>query len=127
MEKEALFAFLDREFPGRWALEAREQLALGGQEPYFVVMKDKAGQIQGFCHVSVTEDGYGGLGPIGIAKAVRGHSAGDYIQRQSLVHLRSLGAKEICIDWTILKDFYGKFGFQPVRTYRGSYKQVHEK
>lgn len=127
VEKEALFAFLDREFPGRWALEAREQLALGGQEPYFVVMKDKAGQIQGFCHVSVTEDGYGGLGPIGIAKAVRGHSAGDYIQRQSLVHLRSLGAKEICIDWTILKDFYGKFGFQPVRTYRGSYKQVHEK
>ncbi|WOC32783.1 MULTISPECIES: GNAT family N-acetyltransferase [Caproicibacterium] len=127
VEKEALFAFLDREFPGRWALEAREQLAQGRQEPYFVLLKDKAGQVQGFCHVSVKEDGSGGLGPIGIAKAVRGHCVGEYLQRQSFMHLRSLGAREVCIDWTILKDFYGKFGFQPVRTYRGSWKQVQEK
>lgn len=126
-EKDALYAFLDREFPGRWALEARTQLSQANQERFFVVLKDKTGAMQGFCHVSAAEDGNGGLGPIGIAKAVRGHRVGDYLLRQSLLHLRRIGAREVCIDWTILKDFYGRFGFQPVRTYRGSYKQVRKK
>lgn len=123
-EKEKLFAFLDQEFPGRWALEAREQLTREHQEPYFVILKDKAGDVQGYCHVSAEPDGTGGLGPIGISKAVRGHCVGDFLLRESLLHLRSLGAKDICIDWTILKDFYGKFGFESVRTFRGSYKQI---
>ena len=118
---------MDREFPGRWALEARTQLSQADQERFFVVLKDKTGAVQGFCHVSVAEDGNGGLGPIGIAQTVRGHRVGDYLLRQSLLHLRRIGAREVCIDWTILKDFYGRFGFQPVRTYRGSYKQVLKK
>ena len=34
--------------------------------------------------LSVDDKGYGGLGPIGIAKKIRGKHVGDYILNQSL-------------------------------------------
>lgn len=126
-EKEALFAFLSREFPGRWEWEARQQLAQPNQERYFLLLKNAAGLVQGYCHVSASPDGSGGLGPVGIAKELRGQHLGDFLLAASLQHLRRLGVQKVCIDWTILQKFYGQFGFQVVRTYRGAKKQVKEK
>lgn len=124
-EKLELYKFLQDEFPGRWTASITEYLENGGNPREIVVLKDKADQsIKGFCKVQVEEDKSGGLGPIGIAKAVRGKRVGEYILQQSLLHLRNLGGKNICIDWTILKDFYGKFDFNPIRIYRGAYKEI---
>lgn len=67
-------------------------------------------EIVGYCMLSVDEKGYGGLGPIGIAKKIRGKHVGDFILNQSLQQLKQIGAVRVNIDWTILKDFYGQFG-----------------
>ena len=101
-----------------------EYLKNHGDRNRIVAMKKKENdEICGFCMVSCNSDGDGGLGPIGIARAVRGHHVGDYILRQSLCQLRKIGGRRICIDWTILKNFYGQFGFTPVRTFRAGYKE----
>ena len=73
--------------------------------------------------ISVNKRGYGGLGPIGIAKKIRGKHVGDYILNQSLQQLRKIGAVRVNIDWTILKDFYGQFGFEVERPYLAAYKE----
>ena len=66
--------------------------------------------------------GYGGLGPIGIAKDIRGRCVGNFILQRSLMQLRAIGVTRVNIDWTILKDFYGQFDFKPERTYRAGYR-----
>ncbi len=124
-DKQELYHFLQEEFPGRWMVSISEYLENGGNPKEVVVLKDKSDQkIKGFCKVHVKEDKSGGLGPIGIAKSERGKRVGEYILQQSLLHLRKIGGVNICIDWTILKDFYGKFDFIPIRIYRGAYKEI---
>lgn len=123
-EKEALISFIEREFPGRWVFEAEEALNMGKDAKSIILMwnKEKT-EVLGYCMLSVDTDGYGGLGPVGIAKKIRGRHVGDYILNMSLKQLRNIGAKRVNIDWTILKDFYGQFGFLPERTYCGAYKE----
>jgi GNAT superfamily N-acetyltransferase len=126
-EAQDLYWFLSEEFPGRWYVTAKEYLEQGGNRENMVVLKDNnKNQIKGFCMLAVGVDGFGGLGPIGIAESIRGQRNGDYLLQQSLLHLRKLGADNVCIDWTILKDFYGKFDFNPVRIYRGAYKEIND-
>ncbi len=119
-----LIAFLEREFPGRWVFEAKEAI-LNGKNPQSIVIlwnKDRT-EIVGYCMLSVDEKGYGGLGPIGIAKKIRGKHVGDFILNQSLQQLKKIGAIRVNIDWTILKDFYGQFGFKAEREYLAAYKR----
>lgn len=127
-EKEQLLAFLENEFPGRWVFEAKEAIA-EGKDPESIVLlwNEDQTEIVGYCMLSVNEHGYGGLGPIGIAKKIRGKHVGDYILNQSLQQLRKIGAVRVNIDWTILKDFYGQFGFQAERLYLAAYKDFEEK
>jgi GNAT superfamily N-acetyltransferase len=111
--------------PDRWAFEMQEYLDQKKDRNCLMVMKRRTdGSICGFCMLQVNEEGRGGLGPIGIAKAVRGRHVGDYLLYQSLCQLKKIGGQRICIDWTILKDFYGQFGFRPVRIFRGGYKEI---
>ncbi|WFR55103.1 GNAT family N-acetyltransferase [Anaerocolumna sp. AGMB13025] len=124
-ETPELLRFLLNEFPGRWYVTVKEYLEQAKNLENLVILKNTKDEIQGFCMVAVKEDGFGGLGPIGIAKSIRGHKNGDFLLHQSLLHLRRLGASFVCIDWTILKDFYGKFNFKPVRIYRGAYKEIN--
>lgn len=125
-EYQDLYQFLEEEFPGRWLFTIQEYLEQGGNPENVVVLKNKSdSKIIGFCMVAVNEDKSGGLGPIGIAKSTRGKGIGDFILQQSLLHVRKLGAESIGIDWTILKDFYGKFDFKPIRVYRGAYKEIN--
>lgn len=122
--KKELLGFLEREFPGRWVFEAEEAIAEGKDPESIVILwnQDKT-EIVGYCMLSVDDKGYGGLGPIGIAKKIRGKHVGDYILNQSLQQLRKIGAVRVNIDWTILKDFYGQFGFKAERLYLAAYKE----
>lgn len=67
--KKELLGFLEREFPGRWVFEAEEAIAEGKDPESIVILwnQDKT-EIVGYCMLSVDDKGYGGLGPIGIAK-----------------------------------------------------------
>lgn len=126
-ERSELLSFLHREFPGRWEYEAQTAIDEQKDPQEIVLLWNNAGtQIVGYCMLTVERDasgnktGYGGLGPIGIAKEIRGNHVGDYILHQSLCQLGRLGVRRVNIDWTILKEFYGQFDFVPVRTYRAA-------
>lgn len=122
---EELYRFLSEEFPGRWLDSAREYLENGGKPDNIVILRDRAEhRIKGFCMIQINQCNEGGLGPIGIAASIRGNRNGDFLLQQSLLHLRKKGAEKVGIDWTILKDFYGKFGFVPIRVYRSAYKEI---
>ena len=105
-------------------VSAKEAIAEGKDPESIVILwnQDKT-EIVGYCMLSVDDKGYGGLGPIGIAKKIRGKHVGDYILNQSLQQLRKIGAVRVNIDWTILKDFYGQFGFKAERLYLAAYKE----
>lgn len=121
-QEASLLAFLQAEFPGRWLEEMQSFLGSGGNPGEIMLLCPKNGAVCGFCKISVNPQGRSGLGPIGISAGVRGRRLGEFLLRQSLLQLRALGAHIVCIDWTILKEYYGKFGFLPVRRYRGGVK-----
>lgn len=129
----AMEAFFDAEFPGRWKFEIFRHIKHGGDFNH-VLLLCKGKEVKGFCKIFVShseEDmfttqlgkSWGSLGPIGIAEDVRGSGLGNRILCDSLNHLKGLGARNVNIDWTILKDFYGQFGFKPWRNYLGAYKE----
>jgi len=124
-EKQEVLTFLEKEFPGRWHYEVKTYLEEEKPLSHIVVLRKKDTlAIKGFCMLSVAKDKRGGLGPIGIGKDVRGKTVGNYILCKSMQQLRKLGGETTCIDWTLLKSFYGQFEFAPVRTYLGSCKNI---
>ncbi len=129
----AVETFFDKEFPGRWKFEIMNYIKDGGDFNH-VLLLCKGKEVKGFCKVYVSHNAddefttqlgnnWGGLGPIGISEDVRGMGLGNRILCDSLKHLKLLGAHNVNIDWTILKEFYGQFGFTPWRTYLGAYKE----
>lgn len=124
-EEAALLAFMQQEFPGRWEYGVERALQ-GGKNPQEIMLlwNREQTQLLGFCMLWKEPDGRGKLGPIGIAKAIRGKCVGEYFLCESLRQLKVLGRDRVNIDWTILTKFYGKFGFVPARTYCGAYKEL---
>lgn len=126
----ALLAFFEREFSGRWHYEAREFLAGGGRIADIMVLPTQGG-IDGFCWLTFEDSvrsfdrcfmarlpqPWSHLGPIGISAAMRGGGYGAAVLDAGLRRLRDAGTAGCVIDWTDLLDFYGKFGFQPYRSY----------
>ena len=124
-EENALLAFLECEFPGRWKYEVECTLREGKTHEEIMLLWDKAQtEVQGFCMLSKEPDGRGKLGPIGIAGKIRGNGVGEFFLCKSLQQLKNLGRNRVNIDWTILTKFYGKFGFASERTYCGAYKEL---
>lgn len=124
-EENALLAFLECEFPGRWKHEVECALREGKSHEEIMLLWDKAQtEVLGFCMLSKEPDGRGKLGPIGIAEKIRGNGVGEFFLCKSLQQLKNLGRNRVNIDWTILTKFYGKFGFVPERTYCGAYKEL---
>ncbi len=130
----ALERFFDNEFPGRWKYEIMRYIKNSGDLNQVIVLC-KAQEVKGFCKVFVSHgisddftvqlgSDWGGLGPIGIANDIRGMGLGNRILCDSLKHLKMLGVHTVNIDWTVLKEFYGQFGFTPWRTYLGAYKSI---
>ena len=126
-----LMDFLNKEFPGRWAYEADTAIKAKKDPSEIVLLWSKTQKtVIGFCMLTSYKDengkktGYGGLGPIGIAKEVRGRQVGNDLLRESLIQAERNGINRVNIDWTILVKFYGQFGFEIKRTYKAAYKQL---
>jgi len=133
-DRRALFAFLDATFPGRWRYTIARFLESGAPIGDVMGVVGRGG-VLGFAHLfhpgsqrigpSIAWGGsdagagaVGGLGPMGIAPAIRGRGLGLALVDRAAVHLAALGAHEMVVDWTVLLDFYGKLGFTPCRRYR---------
>lgn len=124
--------FMKTEFPGRWDFEIAS--CFETDELSHVLLLWKQDKIKGFCRIrygydtdgieTYLGDNCGALGPIGIANDIRGEGLGKRILYDSLIYLQNLGARRTNIDWTVLVDFYGSFGFTPWRAYLAAYKTL---
>ncbi len=129
-EENELLEFLRREFPGRWRFEFEEFLRQGGRISDWAVLLSDRG-IDGFARLAFEDSlqpldrvfpqrlprPWGQLGPIGVARGLRGQGYGRALLDASLTHLQARGVRGCVIDWTNLIDFYTKFGFKPYRQY----------
>jgi predicted N-acetyltransferase YhbS len=126
-----LAKFLEREFPGRWRYDVLGKVEVEGPECVFALFR--AGQVDGFALIQDAKnirpiggavwrgdlgENWGSLGPIGVSKELRGRGYGHALLGEALAELRDRGARQTIIDWTGLKEFYGKHGFEVARTYR---------
>jgi len=129
-DRDALLAFLRREFPGRWRYEFEQFLAEGGRlSDYMALWTDRG--IDGCCILTFADSArplerfypyrlprpWGQLGSIGVSADCRGRGYGSALLDAGLRRLHNTGVNGCIIDWTDLPDFYGKFGFTPYRRY----------
>lgn len=127
----SLRAFFSSEFSGRWQYDTLNKVEAEGPGTVFGLLRD--GKVQGFALIQDAaaklpiggavwkEDlgpRWGALGPIGIAKSIRGQGHGGALLGKALEAMAASGVQRAIIDWTNLVDFYGKFGFEPTRQYR---------
>ncbi len=132
----ALLEFLEREFSGRWLYETERRLAQE-RAPQDIMLLVIGSRVVGFAHTfhngsarlgpsvywrKLLGAQYGGLGPMGVAKEVRGQGMGFALLCEATERLRVLGVKKMAIDWTVLLDFYGEAGFKPWKEYRSFFK-----
>jgi GNAT superfamily N-acetyltransferase len=136
-DRDALLAFLLREFPDRWRYEYEEFLRLGGRLADYMVLWTADG-LEGCCVLSFEDSHrpierfypyrlprpWGQLGSIGISARRRGQGLGSALLDAGLRRLHNNGINGCVIDWTNLLDFYGKFGFTPYRSYLPLSKQI---
>lgn len=132
-EEPAILAFLARVFPGRWRHATARAFAAGGSPADVILLKDRAGTIQGFLSSWRLESAQlgpgvywypafgptcGGIGPMGIAPEVRGHGLGLALVAAGAETLRQRGVDSCVIDWTHLVAFYERLGYRVWRGYR---------
>jgi len=136
-QEEALLAFLQREFPGRWRFECQELVREGERLSDTMLLWTGRG-VDGFCRMT-TEDSprpierfymhrlprpWGQLGPIGVSRDRRGRGYGAALLDAAIMHLKGAGVRGCVIDWTDLVEFYARFGFEPYREYAVLLKQL---
>jgi GNAT superfamily N-acetyltransferase len=133
-----LLAFLEAEFPGRWHYEAERLLRYdGGRIGDYMLLWTEAG-VQGACLLTFPDSArpieryypyslpkpWGQAGSIGVSASLRAQGYGSYLLDASLRRLRDNGINGCVIDWTGLLDFYGRFGFQALRSYIPLHKRI---
>lgn len=131
-EEAALLAFLERSFPGRWRYAVAETLARGGAMSDVLLLKDRAGAIQGFLSMwsassatlgpstnwyPLLGERFGGIGPLGIAPEARGRHLGLALVAEGTRILQQRDVRECVIDWTTLVPFYECLGYRIWRRY----------
>ena len=135
---EDLRAFLADQFPGRWHYEARNVCRVpGGADDYWLLRHD--GTAVGFVRANTPDSAYRGanvnwaahldgavcgMGPLGVHESYRGRGWGLWMIAGVVEHYRDAGYDRMVIDWTQHLDFYGKFGFEPWRSYEVSETEV---
>jgi len=132
-DRAPLQAFLFEEFGGEWWHETRWFLDEGGAPSDILLMRDRSGAIAGLARTHTPQTrpigpphfwsgrrpaNAGGLGPIGIARRLRGHGLGSVLLTVALDRLREMGLFDVVIDCTSLLGFYGRLGFAPWITFR---------
>ncbi len=130
-ESEALIEMVEREFPGGWPYSTRGHFKRGGA-PTDIIVASEHGAIIGFCHTADWRSGwllpsvywhqllgenYGGLGPIGIARAHRKRGLGLALCARAVEALKERGVTRMAIDWTTLVAFYEQMGFKVWKRY----------
>ena len=130
-DEAALLAFLHREFPGRWRYECEEFLRTGGRVSDYMLLWTGRG-VDAFCVLTFADSAqplerfypyqlpqpWGQLGSVGVSEDCRGRGYGLAVVDAGLRRLHANGVNGCVIDWTVIVDFYGKFGFRPYRQYR---------
>lgn len=139
-DREALTAFMARCFPGTWDLQHRDYWERGGTGREYVLL-ERDGAIVGFCRMNdaasplLAQNVYwaplfgeelGGIGPLGIDEACRGHRYGISIVQAAIHYLTERGVRHIVIDTTPYVDFYGKLGYEVWKTYAKYDKTLDE-
>lgn len=128
----ALTEFMDREFPRRWAYDVENKVRLEApMETVYALFL--AGRVEGFALLQrhgakipiggavwrrSLGDRWGSLGPIGVSAHLRGKGVGGALLGAALQQLKTDGVARCIIDWTVLVDFYRKFGFEVSREYK---------
>lgn len=133
----ALTAFFDAEFPHRWKHDVFAHWKLAGPESviglfqgsvcfgFALVQHEPAPvPIGGAVWKRSLGEQWGSLGPIGVAKSVRGQGLGEGLLAEALRLLKERGARQTIIDWTTLGEFYGKQGFAISRRYVPMVKEL---
>ena len=132
VDRDPLLRFLLTEFGGEWWHDIGWFLDAGGDPADVLVLRGEDEQIQGFARIHTPgsrppgwpmywrtdSPAAGGLGPIGLAAAVRGRGLGRALLVLALDRLRHLGHPDVVIDDTTLLGYYGPHGFAPWITYR---------
>lgn len=129
---DALESFLQREFPGRWWYDTMHKCRVQGEASDVFILR-VGGEVEGFAYTQswrTTQipvagcvwnldlgERWGGLGPIGVSKNVRGQGLGHALLGAALAALRDAGVRRCIIDWTTLVEFYGAHGFAVNRRY----------
>lgn len=130
-DRDALLAFILREFGAAWWHDTGYFLEAGGDPADELLLIDRGGAIRGFARLHTPASrppGWpmfwhpgpraGGLGPIGLAADARGRGLGRAFLVSALDRLRTHGATDVVIDDTTLLGYYGPHGFVPWITYR---------
>ncbi|MEO8229170.1 MAG: GNAT family N-acetyltransferase [Chloroflexota bacterium] len=139
-DRDPMLRFLLAEFGGAWWHDVGWFLEAGGEPGDVLLLRtgegasDGAGEgsIRGFARIHTPASrppGWpmywradsptaGGLGPIGIAAALRGRGLGRALLVLALDRLGRLGHPDVVIDDTTLLGYYGPHGFAPWITYR---------
>jgi ribosomal protein S18 acetylase RimI-like enzyme len=133
-----LLAFLDEVFPGRWRYTVGRVLQQGGSIGDIMGVV-AANRVVGFAQLYHPHSRWigpsvawtwglgrltGGIGPMGLASSFRGRGLGLALLDRSVRRLAQLGVREIVVDWTGLRDFYGRLGFSVWRRYRQGEKRL---
>lgn len=133
-----LLSFLEVVFPGRWHYEALRYADMGGNGREFIGLF-LGDELQGFCRINDTTSSIiaqnvywsslvsgplGGIGPLGIARHVRGNQYGIDLIRAAANELMARGMDYIVIDWTQLVSFYEKLSFMPWKEYQTMSKSI---
>lgn len=130
-DHDALVAFFDQEFAGRWKYDVLDKIRVEGYDCVYGAFRD--GECIGFALLQDWRhrqpiagavwrndlgEHWGSLGPIGISSRLRGGGIGHGLLGKALEEQRNRGVHRCIIDWTTLKDFYGRHGFEVTRVYR---------
>jgi GNAT superfamily N-acetyltransferase len=126
----AVTAFFDAEFPARWKFDVFNQVKIEGPQTVmagfigercvgFALIQNEGAKnpIGGAVWHNSLGPNWCSLGPIGVAKDIRGMGLGDGMLAAGLLELQRRGGRRCIIDWTTLGDFYGRHGFTPTRRY----------
>lgn len=127
-DRATLLGFLLDEFGSEWWHDIGWFFDRGGDPGDIVLLRDPADAIAGFARLHTPASRpigppmfwldrrsprAGGLGPIGVAAALRGRGLGLALLTLGLGRLRDGGLHDVVIDFTDLLDFYGRVGFRP--------------
>jgi GNAT superfamily N-acetyltransferase len=129
-DRDAIAAFYQREFPGRWHYEFEQYLTDGGRIADYMALWTARG-VDGCCILTFSDSlhpierfypyrlpqPWGQLGSIGVSADRRGRGYGAALLDAGLRRLHANGVNGCVIDWTNLLEFYAKFGFTPYRRY----------